>query len=333
MGVGVNIGNTLENTASWETGWGNPPITKAFIDHVASLGFKTVRLPVAWDTYAENGRIDREKLERVGEVADWITSAGMFCVINIHWDGGWIDSGDKKRFGKAFHTFSPEADRKFRSYWSQIARHFADRDQRLIFEAFNEESHFDGAGSDSDAYAALEQVNQAFIDTVRATGSNNARRLLIIAGYTTDIDKTATDMFIVPRDTVANKLLLSVHYYTPWPFAGMTKDESWGKMRQTWGTAEDVAELRRNFDKMEDFAKRKDIPVFVGEFGAANSKDPRSRAKWMASVALTAQSRGMIPVLWDIGQDISRNPPFTVSPELTFALKQIQAPKDVSNGQ
>ena len=53
----------------------------------------------------------------------------------------------------------------------------------------------------------------------------------------------------------------------------------------------------------------------------------------MASVALTAQSRGMIPVLWDIGQDISRNPPFTVSPELTFALKQIQAPKDASNGQ
>ncbi|GAA4740663.1 hypothetical protein GCM10023264_02040 [Sphingomonas daechungensis] len=140
-------------------------------------------------------------------------------------------------------------------------------------------------------------------------------------------------MFIVPRDTVANKLLLSVHYYTPWPFAGMTKDESWGKMRQTWGTAEDVAELRRNFDKMENFAKRKDIPVFVGEFGAANSKDPRSRAKWMASVALTAQSRGMIPVLWDIGQDISRNPPFTVSPELTFVLKQLQAPKDVSNGQ
>ncbi|GAA4740655.1 hypothetical protein GCM10023264_02030 [Sphingomonas daechungensis] len=168
MGVGVNIGNTLENTASWETGWGNPPITKAFIDHVASLGFKTVRLPIAWDTYADNGRIDREKLERVGEVADWITSAGMFCVINIHWDGGWIDSGDKKKFGKAFHTFSPEADRKFRSYWSQIARHFANRDQRLIFEAFNEESHFDGSGSESDAHAALGRVNQAFIDTVRA---------------------------------------------------------------------------------------------------------------------------------------------------------------------
>ena len=131
MGMGVNIGNTLENTATWETGWGNPPITKAFVDHLAASGFKTVRVPVAWDTYAHDGQIDRAKLERVGQVVDWITAAGMFCVINIHWDGGWIDSGDQKKFGKAFHTFSPEADRKFKSYWSQIATYFANRDQRL----------------------------------------------------------------------------------------------------------------------------------------------------------------------------------------------------------
>ena len=256
------------------------------------------------------------------------SAACMFCVVNIHWDGGWIDSGDRKKFGKAFHTFSPEADRKFKGYWTQIAGYFADRDQHLIFEALNEESHFDGTGSENEAYATLRRVNQTFIDTVRASGGNNGKRLLIIAGYTTDVDKTATDKFILPRDTVPHKLLLSVHYYTPWPFAGMTHDESWGKMRMTWGTDDDVAELRRNLDKMEAYSKQKDIPVFIGEFGAVNSKDPRSRAKWMASVALTAQSRDMVPILWDTGQDISRNPPFTVSPELSFVLKQVQNVND-----
>src|SRR5690349_19590768 len=33
MGIGVNIGNTLENTTHWETGWGNPPITQKFVDN------------------------------------------------------------------------------------------------------------------------------------------------------------------------------------------------------------------------------------------------------------------------------------------------------------
>jgi endoglucanase len=324
MGMGVNIGNTLENTATWETGWGNPPISKEFVDSLATRGFKTMRVPVAWDTYAHDGKIDQAKLDRVGQVVDWVTAASMFCVINIHWDGGWIDSGDKKKFAKTYRTFSPEAEQKFKSYWTQIATYFAQRNQQLIFEGFNEESNFEGTGSEAKAYATLGRVNQLFVDTVRATGGNNAKRLLIIGGYNTDIEKTATDKFVIPRDTVPNKLLLSVHYYTPWPFAGMTKDESWGKMRMTWGTQKDIAELRRNFDKMEAFSKQKDIPVFLGEFGAAKPKDPRSRAKWMLSVALTAQSREMVPVLWDTGQDVSRTSPFGVSDELSFVLKEVQ---------
>jgi endoglucanase len=325
MGLGVNIGNTLENTATWETGWGNPPITREYVQSLKALGFNVVRLPVAWDTYAHDGKIDRDKIKRVAEVADWITSAGMFCVVNIHWDGGWIDSDDKKRFAKTYHTFSPEAERKYQSYWRQIATYFADRDQHLIFESLNEESNFDGAGSDKQAYATLGHVNQLFIDTVRASGGNNARRLLIIAGYSTDIDKTTNGKFVLPKDTIPHKLLLSVHYYTPWPFAGMTHDESWGKMRPTWGTADDIAELNNNFDKMEAFSKQNDIPAFVGEFAPAYGKDPLSRARWMLGVAHAALSRNMVPVLWETGQDISRKPPYPPSRELNVMLQKLRS--------
>jgi aryl-phospho-beta-D-glucosidase BglC (GH1 family) len=76
MGMGINIGNTLDNTSQWEVGWGNPRITKEYIGSLAALGFKTVRLPVAWDTYAREGRIQPDKLARVGEIIDWITAAG-----------------------------------------------------------------------------------------------------------------------------------------------------------------------------------------------------------------------------------------------------------------
>jgi len=323
MGIGVNIGNTLENTSTWETGWGNPPITKEFVQSLKAHGFGVVRVPVAWDTYAHDGKIDPDKLKHVGEVADWITEAGMFAVINIHWDHGWIDSDDQKRFPKTYRTFSPEAEQKFKSYWTQIATYFANRDQRLIFESLNEESNF-GDPPDKKAYATLGHVNQLFIDTVRATGGNNAKRLLIIAGYTTNIDKTTSAGFVLPTDSAPHKLLISVHYYTPWPFVGMEHDESWGKMQPTWGDPHDRAELKEQMDKMEAWSKKKDMPAFIGEFGATNKKDPHSRARWMLAVALSAEARDMVPVLWDIGQDVSRRPPYNLTPELMFTLQQLQ---------
>jgi type II secretion system protein C len=200
MGVGVNIGNTLENTTTWETGWGNPRITKEFVQSLARLGFKTVRVPVAWDTYARNGRIAEGKLARVGEVVDWITAAGMFCVVNIHWDGGWIDSSDKARFSKTFATFSAEAEQKYVSYWTQIASYLAARNEQLIFEALNEETKFDGAGSTQKAYATLTHVNQLFIDTVRQTGDDKwTIAKAEVESLRTDMGAMMTQVRVVPN--------------------------------------------------------------------------------------------------------------------------------------
>lgn len=323
MGIGTNIGNTLDNTTTWETGWGNPRITKDYIQKLAALGFRTVRLPVAWDAYAHDGRIDADKLARVGQIVDWVSQSGMFCVVNIHWDGGWIDSDDGKRFAKTYHTFSPEAERKFQSYWSQIARYFADRDQHLLFEGLNEETNFSGTGSQEKAYATLAHVNQLFIDTVRKSGGNNATRLLIITGYSTDIVQTTNGHFSLPTDTVPHKLLLSVHYYTPWAFAGMDRDADGQKMQPTWGSQSDVAELNRLFDRMSDFSHRNDIPVFLGEFAPNPVKERRSRVHWMLAVAQGALARQMVPVLWETGADISREPPYAASPALSEVLQRL----------
>jgi endoglucanase len=323
MAPGTNIGNTLENTTAWETGWGNPLITKGFVDSLAHLGFKTVRLPVAWDTYAVDGRIQPAKLRRVGEVVRWITEAGMFCVLNIHWDGGWIDSDSKQKFPNTLDTFSPEAEKKYRSYWEQISTFFADNDEKLIFEALNEETNFSNEGSVEKAYATLTRVNQIFIDTVRKTGGNNGNRLLIVAGYSTDITKTCSNDYELPKDTVPGKLFISVHYYTPWQFCGMTEDADWGKMMRTWGSADDVNELDRLFDMMQGFCGKNDIPAFIGEFGVVKTKESASRVRWMSAVAHAAVSRKMVPVLWDTGGEVSRREPYAASDELVQMLRNM----------
>ena len=323
MSPGINIGNTLENTTSWETGWGNPPITKEFVQSLARLGFKTVRLPVAWDTYADDGRILPDKMGRVGEVVDWITGAGMFCVLNIHWDGGWIDSGAKEKFPDTHATFSRDAEKKFRSYWEQISTHFSGKSEKLIFEALNEETNFANEGSMQKAYATLTRVNQLFIDTVRKTGGNNSKRLLIVAGYSTDIAKTSNNAYELPKDTVPGRLFLSVHYYTPWQFCGLTEDADWGKMMPTWGNPSDVAQLNELFDRMKGFCTKNDIPAFIGEFNASDKKESASRARWMSAVANAALSRRMVPVLWDTGHEVSRHEPYAPSPELVHMLRNL----------
>jgi endoglucanase len=320
---GINIGNTLENTTSWETGWGNPRITQGFIQSLARLGFKSVRLPVAWDTYAVDGQIQPEKLERVREVVDWITGAGMFCIINIHWDGGWIDSGSKEKFPNTYATFSPEAEKKFRSYWEQIARFFAAKNEKVMFEALNEETNFSNEGSPEKAYATLTRVNQLFIDTVRKTGGNNSRRLLIIAGYSTDFEKTCNSAYKLPKDTLPGRLFISVHYYTPYQFCGLTEDAPWGKMMTSWGTPDDVKQLNQLFDEMNGFCTKNNLPAFIGEFGVSEKKELASRVRWMSLVANAALARKMVPMLWDTGHDISRSEPYDASPALLQMLRNL----------
>jgi len=326
MSPGINIGNTLENTTTWETGWGQPLITQELVQSLARLGFKTVRLPVAWDTYAVDGRIQPDKMERVAEVVDWITGAGMFCALNIHWDGGWIDSGPKDKFPTTHATFSAEAEKKFPAYWEQIATFFAGKNEKLIFEALNEETNFSNEGSIEKAYQTLTHVNQLFIDTVRRTGGNNGKRLLIVAGYSTDIEKTCDSRYKLPKDTLPNRLFISVHYYTPWQFCGMTEDADWGKVMHTWGTPDDVKQVNTLFDKMKGFCTTHDIPAFIGEYNASEKKESASRLRWMSAVTNAALSRGMVPVLWDTGNDVSRREPYGPSPELSQMLQSRVAP-------
>ena len=320
MTPGINIGNTLDNTTIWETGWGNPLITKDFVEGLAKIGFRSVRLPVAWNTYADEGVIMPDKMARVGEVVDWITGAGMFSVIDIHWDGGWIDSDVKEKYPRP-DTFSPEAEKKFKSYWEQISRFFAGKNEKVIFEALNEETNFTGEGSENKAYATLTRVNQLFIDTVRKTGGNNARRLLVVTGYSTDFKKTCAPAYKLPQDTLPHRLFISVHYYTPYQFCGLEEDASWGKMMPSWGTAEEAKQLEELFDEMKGFCTKNDIPAFIGEFGVTNKKESASRVRWMSAVLNASISRKMIPVLWDTGTDVSRTGPYAASDDLTQALK------------
>ncbi len=293
MGNGINLGNTLEacdnnvgiktNTPlSYETHWGQPKTAQAMIDGMKAAGFDTIRIPVAWMTnathlYEGDYTIDADYMDRVEEVVRYARKAGMYVIINDHWDGGWYGM-----FGSESAETRALAMEAYKGMWQQIAERFRDYSDYLIFESANEElgGRFDENSplycsdsvvtylTDDERYALTNEINQTFVDVVRATGGNNATRFLLIAGYSTDIDKTCDDRFQMPKDTVDSKLMVSVHYYDPWSYCGASSAASATK----WGKVSDYEYMDQQLAKMTKFTEA-GYGVVIGEYGALPCSD------------------------------------------------------------
>jgi len=323
MAPGINLGNTLESLDTWETPpfsdsketvWGNPAANQTIFNAYAAAGFKSVRIPVSWAQYVDaQGNIAPFWLARVKQVIDYARNAGLYVIINIHHDS-WV-----------IPDFAHQADAnaKMKSYWKQIATYLADYDNHLLFAATNE-VHMPDVYSAPTAENCTVQAgfNQAFIDAVRATGGNNASRTLVIQHYATNIDwgldicHTAT----LPNDTIANRLMVEIHYYTPFDFVdgGPTYATHW-----QWGAiATDPSLLnpccqesyvRDQFDRMKTAYISKGVPVIMGEYGASpKSSGPGAGIKtytnyWTGYVTYAAAQRGVVPMEWDTGDLIDRN--------------------------
>ena len=309
MGLGINLGNTLEACGDWiqgdsvtsyETAWGSPVVTEEMIAGYAKAGFQTVRIPVAWSNLMEEDyTIAPELLERVETVVQYVLDNDMYAIVNLHWDGGWI---------AGFSTDFDTCMEKYTRIWEQVTDTFQDYGDHLILESLNEEGCFDDlwnrySGSDSgkaEAYGIVNDINQAFVDLVRNSGGNNARRHLLIAGYATDVDLTCDEAFRMPEDP-AGRCAVSVHYYSPATFCILEEDADWGKARSRWGSPREQRVLESDMDKLKETFVDKGVPVIIGEYGCAvRNKEEESVKLFLSSVAGAARSRGMCPVLWDV---------------------------------
>lgn len=311
MGIGINLGNTYESCGDWiaqwgdgtpesyETAWGSPVITQEIIQGYADAGFDTLRIPVAWSNLmAENYTISSEYLSAVREVVDWTLDTGMYAIVNLHWDSGWFEN---------FPTDKANCMTKYTRIWEQLCDAFEDYNDYLIFESQNEElgwsslwNRWGGTEGKAESYALANEINQTFVDVVRSSGGNNPQRHLLISGYNTDIELTCDPLFKMPADP-ANRMAVSVHYYTPAGFAILEEDADWGKASSTWGTDAEIAELERNMELMKTTYVDKGIPVIIGEYGCPKkNKEEASVRKFISSVCKEAYTRGMCPVLWDI---------------------------------
>lgn len=332
MYLGWNLGNTLE-AIGHETWWGNPITTEAIIKGVKDAGFNAVRIPCSWNQYLENQvdyTIKASWLAHVKEIVDYCVKYDMYVMLNIHWDEGWLENNctpDKK----------DAVNIKQKALWEQIAVYFRDYDEHLIFAGCNEPNV-----ANAEQMAVLNSYEQTFVDAVRRSGGRNAYRNLIVQGPETNIDRTC-ELMIMPYDSADKRMMVEVHYYTPYNFCLMDEDLSWGKMEYFWGDGYDkyaVGEYQgrwsswatqsyvsTEFAKMKSKFVDKGIPVILGEFAAARRelKDPvaqqahdESRNHFHACVAQEAKNYGLVPFMWDTGGLLDRRNGMAVLDSYTY---------------
>lgn len=321
MQLGINLGNTMEAyyatdnekvTYKWietvgsntpkeyETFWGAVETTQEVIGGMKDAGFNTVRIPVFWGNMMENDgtyTINKDYIKRVAEIVDYCMKDDLYAVINIHHFDEFIIRRNSLE----------DCEKIFDNLWTQIADYFKDYSYKLVFEGYNEYlggAQFDENGElkdqvKADGYEMTNALNQTFVDAVRKTGGKNAERVLIASGYWTNIDLTTAADFVMPKDTVDDRLMVSVHYVDNAMFwTNQIGSENWLKYTDS------------QIDLLKTAFTDKGIPVFLGECTAgypderfaANAKYTDS-AECMELVMQRLIDNGFVPVLWDVNDN------------------------------
>lgn len=349
MGTGWNLGNTYEGwttTGKDENGnliftpsekaWQSLTVTKSLIKRVHDLGFNTIRIPVSWGSMINDDySINEEWMMKVQQVVDYAQELNMYTIINIHHDGmsdhpGENDLQDYTNFLK-ISTVLDDPDnldqklyKEFAGVWKSIAERFKNYDEHLIFEDMNEvylntrqtlgdKGAIYGWTSDDDIIKEelniIGHLNQIFVDTVRSTGSNNAKRWLVVPTVNTQVDKAFDKTskgetkwsFSMPKDKTLSspRLMLSIHDYDTAKVSDL-KDS----ISNTKGNT---------FKKLYDKFVANGYPVIVGEYGPNamtggnyNPKDDYKAPAQYEIINYIAKKFKITLIAWDTGSIVNR---------------------------
>jgi len=299
LGDGTFAGTSVEEL---ETAWlGEDAIgaTRELFNALKEAGFNAVRIPVTWCKVADadnNYAIRADWMARVKEVVDYAVANDMYIILNTHHEESLFKflDGELKEY---------DSLKAFELIWRQIAETFRDYDEKLIFEGLNEPrtqgSRNEWIGGTKEERVNINTYNQIFVDTVRATGGNNAYRALMITPYGANSDSAAMKELKIPKDSIADRIIVSIHAYTPWEFALRNDDgavDTWSRNNRG-----DTSPIHHMFNRIYDEFLHDGIPVIMGEMGAVNRDNIEDRADWAEFYVSTAKKFGVPCFWWDNG--------------------------------
>lgn len=297
--LGWNIGNSMEAQCG-ETAWGNPMVNQQLINAVKAAGFNSIRIPAAWDCHADQSTmtIDATWMARVKEVVDYAYNQGMVVILNIHWDGGWLEE-------HPLYSYQQAVNQKQRAYWTQIANTFKNYNERMLFAGTNE-VHADYGTPTTEHITVQQSYNQTFVDAVRATGGNNASRTLVVQTYNTNAWH-GLNYFSMPSDTIANRLIVEIHHYDPYDYTLNPSGSClyWGSPYPAQSACSWAQEAYHDdlFAQVRAKWVAAGVPVIIGEYGVATRPNLNmpSREYYLEYVNRAAAANGIKTYYWDNG--------------------------------
>lgn len=316
LGWGWNLGNHFD-TSSGVDGkhpewgyWDQATPTQELYANLKKAGASTVRICTTWGNYqdAQTWEIEASYMAEVKQNVEWAEAAGLNVILNLHHDEYWLDI--KGAANNA--TLNTSIKERIEKTWKQIAETFKDKGDFLFFESFNEiqdgkwgwgDNRTDGGKQ----YKTLNEWNQLVVNTIRATGGNNATRWIGIPGYASSPSFALEDDFVLPTDN-ANRLMVSVHFYDPSNFTLSPEDKD-GKSE--WGHTAAAGKFDQGsneehvvdiFSKLYEKFITKNIPVYIGEYGCVMHNSERSnlfRSYYLEYVCRAAHTYNMPVCIWD----------------------------------
>ncbi len=287
MGVGINIGNTMD---AWpggdETAWECEKITPELFKAIKEKGFKTVRIPVTYYRTigsAPNYTIKAEWLSRVREVVKMAADEGLFVITNMHHENDWL-----KTKSDNIESMCVE----FRACWKQIATTLAEFDDKVMFECFNEVRDGDNWNGNDESYEVINRLHNIFVDVVRKTGGNNAKRFLILNTYAGS--SATTDILGWKAPEREPNIIAEVHCYQPGDFC-----MSWGN--GVYNSEVVQSNLTDIFNDLQTYFIDSGYPVIIGECGCINRNNLKERVEYTAFFSRLCKLNGICPIWWDNG--------------------------------
>lgn len=298
MGVGWNLGNTMDASPKGETGWGNPMTTQAMIDAIRQKGFKSIRIPTTWYPHlgpAPEFSIDTAWMNRVETILNYAFKNDMYVILNLH-----HEDFSKKHTGTWLNptrTDLQKVEKQLVKVWTQIAKQFKTYGDHLIFETMNEPRVLgtpeEWTGGTSEGREAVNQLNVKALRAIRSTGGNNAKRFVMCPAYAANSGAVALEAYVVPDNDP--RVIVSIHNYGPYSFCMQVPGTN------TWGSEADKRAIDNDMDYYYKSFISKGIAVVIGEWGSIDKKNASERAVHAAYFARAAAKRKIATLWWDNG--------------------------------
>ena len=353
MGVGWNLGNTLEAHAKkpnpdidsyWgqeglesENDWGQPNTKPEVFKMMKEAGFGAIRIPVTWYNHMDkDGNVNAEWMARVKQVVDYALAEGLYCIINVHHDTGADEAGTHVSWIKAEGANYEKNKSKFEKLWLQIATKFKDYDQKLLFESYNEmldkfsswnyaTSNKSGGYNETeamDAYKAINDYAQSFVNVVRGTEGNNGVRNLVVNTYgaccggkwgSNELPMGPIREMKLPDDVTSNHLIFQIHSYP-----GLKPNN----------LAAIKTQVTTMMSDLKTILAAKGAPVIVGEWGTLNddsdvnyNNNKTNYLDFCKHFVTEAKNNGIITFYWmGLSDGSNRSLPVFHQPDLAETI-------------